>query len=279
MQFVSCPVCGEDKARLLWTKNDARYVRCMVCSLVYQNPRMSEQELVDFYSDKSYFINESGGRVLSGYENYFAQCTQNLRDEYFALVEHYARTRPGTYCDVGCGPGGVVKVAQQKGWDATGVEVSSWAVDEARKFGLTIHHGTLLDARFPSNHFDAVSMFDVLEHLTAPREYVQEIYRILKPGGVLVIETPNVDGFFARCVYREEADLVKPHAHVCLYGPRSVKHLLAPVGFAAIRIMTFPYCRKITLAYLKSVLLSRVMPGRSPVQLTLNDSLRILCWK
>lgn len=279
MESVSCPVCGQDNARFLWMKHDARYLRCTVCSVVYENPRLSEQELVEFYSAKSYFINESKETDISGYENYFAQCTQSLQEEYFALVERYANGKPGSYCDVGCGPGGVLKVAQEKGWDATGVEISSWAVQEGRKAGLKIHEGSLLDVRFPDNHFDAVSMFDVLEHLTAPRAYLREIYRIMKPGAVLVIETPNVDGFFARYVYKEKADLVKPHAHICLYGPKSSKRLIAPVGFSTVKIMTFPYCRKITFGYLKGVVVSRIFSGRRPVQLTFNDSLRVVCWK
>ncbi len=278
MEFVSCPVCGEDNARPLWTKQGANYVRCNVCSLVYENPRLSEQELIAFYSKRSYFINE-GKEPTSGYENYFAQCTQDLREEYFAIVERYAPTRPGRYCDVGCGPGGVLHVAQKKGWEVTGVEISSWAAQEARAAGLKIHEGSLLDARFPSDYFDAVSMFDVLEHLSTPLEYLREIRRILVRGGVLVIETPNVDGFFARYVYREQADLVKPRAHICLYGPKSAKALLTRAGFQAIRLTTFPYCRNITLAYLKAVVASRIRRNRTPVQLTLNDSLRIICWK
>lgn len=279
MEYVSCPVCGEDNARPLWIKHDVRYVRCNACSLVYENPRLTEQELIEFYSDKSYFIKESDQAETSGYENYFAQCTQSLREEYFALIERYTQTTPGRYCDVGCGTGGVLRVAQERGWEAIGVEVSSWAVQEGTKAGLDIRQGSLRDAQFPDDHFDAVSMFDVLEHLTSPRPYVQEIHRILKPGGVLLIETPNVDGFFAQYIYREHADLVKPRAHICLYGPRSAKRLLVPAGFSTVRIMTFPYCRRITLGYLKSVVTSRILPGRTPVQLTFNDSLRIVCRK
>ncbi len=279
MEFVPCPICGQDNARPLWTKQGAAYVRCNVCSLVYENPRLSEQELVEFYSARSYFINESHQAESSGYEDYFAQCTRSLQEEYFAVIQRYAKVQRGNLCDVGCGPGGVLKIAQEKGWEATGVEISAWAVQEGRKGGVKIHEGSLLDAGFPDNHFDAVSMFDVLEHLTTPRAYLREIHRIVKPGGVLVIETPNVDGFFARYVYRERADLVKPRAHICLYGPQSARRLLAPVGFTRVKLMTFPYCRRITPGYLKSVVASRLLPGRAPVQLTFNDSLRIVCWK
>lgn len=279
MEDVSCPLCGKDNARFLWTKHDARYVRCNSCALVYENPRLTDEELVEFYSNKSYFINDSASGDTSGYENYYTQCTQGLREEYFAIVEKYARVNSGAYCDVGCGPGGVLQIAADRGWNPVGVEISSWAVEEGKRNGLDIRQGSLLDAAFPENHFDAVSMFDVLEHISSPRENVREIYRILKPGGVLVIETPNVDGFFAKYLYKEKADLVKPRAHICLYGPESARQLIAPAGFSDYRIMTFPYCRKITASYVKSVIASRVKKGRAPVQLTINDSLRIICRK
>ncbi len=279
MEDVSCPLCGNDDARFLWSKQDARYVRCGDCSLVYENPRLTDEELVEFYSKKSYFINDSGSGGTSGYENYYTQCTQGLREEYFAIVENHASVRSGTYCDVGCGPGGVLRIAQDRGWTAVGVEISSWAVEEGKRNGLDICQGSLLDARFPLDHFDAVSMFDVLEHLSAPRQYVSEICRILKPGGVLVVETPNVDGFFTKNVYKQDADLVKPRAHICLYGPESARRLFEPAGFREYRIMTFPYCRKITASYIRSVIASRVKKDRTPVQLTVDDSLRIVCRK
>ncbi len=279
MESVSCAVCGSNDARMLWTKNDATYVRCNVCSLVYENPRLTEKELVDFYSDKSYFIQDAEAKITSGYENYYTQCTQALVEEYFDIVEKYAMQKPGVYCDVGCGPGGVLKVAQARRWDAVGVEVSSWAVLEGKKNGLNIFEGSLLDVEFPADHFDVVSMFDVLEHLTTPKEYMREIQRILKPGGVLVVETPNVDGFFARYVYKEKADLIKPRAHICLYGQMSAKRLVSSIGFSSYKIMTFPYSRKLSPGYLKSLVASRLGKGRTPVQLTLNDSLRIVCWK
>ncbi len=279
MENTLCPLCGEDNARFLWTKPDARYVRCNSCSLVYENPRFTEQELVEFYSKKSYFIQESESSTTSGYQNYYNQCTQGLREEYFDIVERYARTKRGLYCDVGCGPGGVLKIAERRGWSAVGVEISSWAVTEGKKDGLNVIEGSLLDAKFPTDHFDALSMFDVLEHLATPKEYLKEIHRILKPGGVLVVETPNVDGFFARYVYKQDADLIKPRAHICLYGPKSAKRLFSPMGFSSIEIMTFPYCRKISPSYIRSIIASRVRRQKSPVQLTLNDSLRIVCWK
>jgi SAM-dependent methyltransferase len=278
MEAVACPLCNEDKGEFLWSKQGARYFRCPACSLVYENPRLSFHELKEFYSQESYFVNANASSPTSGYQDYFSQCSQALQSEYFGIVERYSKRKPGRYLDIGCGPGGVLRIAKEHGWEAVGLEISSWAVKEGRKAGLHMIEATLLDAGFGENQFDAISMFDVLEHLSSPLEYMRETLRVLRPGGVLVIETPNVDGFFTRYWYRERADLVKPRAHICLYGPSSARRLLRLAGFRDFHISAFPYCRKLSPGYLKSVVVSRLAPG-PPVQLTLNDSLRIVCWK
>jgi SAM-dependent methyltransferase len=263
----------------LWEKNEARYVRCKQCKLVYENPRLTESELKDFYSEESYFVRSDSSIPVVGYEDYCAQCTPKLQREYFGIVERYTARKSGRYLDIGCGTGGVVKAAQQKGWEAVGQEISSWAVEQGHREGTPIVHAGLLEAHFPENHFDAVSMFDVLEHLPSPVSYVREIYRILNHGGVLVVETPNIDGFFARHFYKEKSDLVKPRAHICLYGPTSSHRLFSEAPFSKKLIRTFPYCRRYTVAYLKGVIATRILPHRVPVQLTFNESLRIICWK
>jgi 2-polyprenyl-3-methyl-5-hydroxy-6-metoxy-1,4-benzoquinol methylase len=279
METVPCPLCGSDRAKPLWIKQDAHYVRCVDCSLVYENPRLTEIELFEFYSQASYFVQNGHENPTSGYRDYFAQCTSEICEEYFDIVERSCDRPTGVLCDVGCGPGTLLKVAQMRGWRAVGVEVSSWAVNEGKKQGLEIYEGPLPVLGFQAEQFDAVAMFDVLEHLSSPKEYVAEIYRILKPGGVLVVETPNVDGFFVRHLYKEKADLVKPRAHICLYGPASARRLFSVADFSSVEIATFPYSRKISMGYLKQVLLSHLFRGRAPLQLTLNDSLRIVCRK
>ena len=173
----------------------------------------------------------------------------------------------------------MLTVALQNGWDSVGLEISKWAVDIGRLEGLQIFEGTLLDAKFPDKSFDVISMFDVLEHLPFPREYVREIQRIVKLGGVVVAETPNIRGIFAWHYYRAKSELVKPRAHICLYSPQTVKRLFHTGGFSRISVQTFPYCRKYTLGYFKSLLLPLLGTRSDSIQLTFNESMRIVAWK
>ncbi len=276
METISCPLCNAHPYRPLWSRGEAQYVRCSECTLVYENPRLTETELRDFYSVESYFINRDGGKDTPGYQDYFQQCSPGLLQEYFSILEFHAGQQPFIrFLDIGCGPGGLVAEAKRHGWNASGLEISRWALEKGRAEGLDIIEGTLQDARFAEAEFDMISMFDVLEHLPHPREAMSEVARVLKPKGILVIETPNVEGFFVRNLYGAASDMVKPRAHICLYSPKTARRLLNEAGLAEVRLRLFPWCRRITPGYLKGLLLSR-LPGREPIQLTWNESMRII---
>ncbi len=279
MESVNCPVCDAIQGVDLWEKDGAKYVRCTECSLVYENPRLTQSELKEFYSRQSYFEQADPHAPTVGYQNYANQCTPQLQREYFELVERFSSKQPGRYLDIGCGTGRVVQVATSRGWDATGQEISDWAAQQAINDGIKVVNDDLLNASFPADHFDAISMFDVLEHLPMPKPYLREIHRIMKPGGVLIIETPNSNGFFAKFLYRERSDIVKPRAHICLYGPKSIRRLLSEVKFSKVSISTFPYCRTFSYEYFKALIATRVLPDRALVQFTINESLRVVCWK
>ncbi len=280
METIACPLCGESTERFMWNKKGARYVRCINCSLVYENPRLAKEELRQFYSDESYYFSKARDIDPSGYTDYFSQCTPVIINEYFHILQQHSRqTNDLHFLDIGCGPGKVLKVAKDHGWRAVGLEISHWSAEMGKKEGLEILEGTIQDAAFPDEEFDIISMFDVLEHLPSPKDYVREIYRILKPGGVVVAETPNIEGFFASHWYKEQSELVKPHAHICLYSPETVKRLFRSAPFSKITIKTFPYCRRYTLGYFKSLIVSRLRRDGSAVQFTFNESLRISAWK
>jgi SAM-dependent methyltransferase len=277
MEDVACPLCDATTSRVVWTRQGATYVRCAACGLLYENPRLTGTELKSLYSAESYFINESGGAGAVGYVDYFSQCSPALLRDYFEILRHEvpSHSQPD-FLDIGCGPGGLLEEARRHGWKARGLELSRWAVDKGRDKGLEIVEGTLEEARFPSAIFDVISMFDVLEHLPRPRNTLAEVRRILRPGGVLVVETPNIEGWFSRNLYRSASDLVKPRAHICLYSPVTVSRLFRTSGFTDLRITLFPYCRRYTPGYVKRVILSRIIRKGPPVQLTWNESMRII---
>jgi SAM-dependent methyltransferase len=147
------------------------------------------------------------------------------------LLEHYNRN--GRLLDVGSGFGFFLVEMKHRGWEAVGVEISKKAIDYARNIlGLTIHPGPIEDAGFSDNHFDAVTGFYVIEHLPHPMAFLKECYRILKPGGLLLLRYPhttpikNLLRFFG--IKNHLYDLP---AHLSDFSPRMIQQCLEKIGF------------------------------------------------
>jgi SAM-dependent methyltransferase len=103
-----------------------------------------------------------------------------------------AERDPGALLDVGCGDGSFLARMRSRGWDVAGVDFDANAIATAkRKHGLDLHHGDLTDVDFPADRFDAIALNHVIEHVPDPLSLLVECRRILKPGGRLILVTPN----------------------------------------------------------------------------------------
>ena len=101
--------------------------------------------------------------------------------------------------DIGCASGYFLDIAQKNGWQIDGIELSQDLAKQAEALlNIQIYSLTLEEVNFASNYFDVVSMFDVLEHLSDPAKTLEEISRIMKPGGILVVNFPAIDSIFAK---------------------------------------------------------------------------------
>jgi 2-polyprenyl-3-methyl-5-hydroxy-6-metoxy-1,4-benzoquinol methylase len=115
-----------------------------------------------------------------------------LADIFGGLVMWLSPSPCGQLLDVGCGSGHFLARMRSLGWQVRGVGPDAEAVRVARgHFDLNVYHGTLVDARFPANEFDAVTMNHVIEHVPDSIQVLQDCRRVLKTSGRLVIVTPN----------------------------------------------------------------------------------------
>jgi SAM-dependent methyltransferase len=138
----------------------------------------------------------------------------------------------GSILDVGCASGAFLVAMRGRGWSVQGVEPSAAAVATARSHGLAVHHGVLETAELTPGQFDALTLWDVLEHVPEPLDTLHAAAAALKPGGVVVIRVPNPLGLDARLFGRYWTGLDMPR-HLWLYTWRQLKLLLAQAGFAA----------------------------------------------
>jgi len=141
----------------------------------------------------------------------------------------------GRILDVGCGSGRNVRLYQAIGWDVYGVEPSPAASAHARSQGLKVVTGTLLEARFEPSFFDAITMYQVLEHMPNPRDVLHECHRILKPGGKLVVSVPNIECYDSSVFGAGWIPLEVP-LHLYHFSMSTLGRLLTECGFHLERI-------------------------------------------
>ncbi|MCW4051990.1 MAG: class I SAM-dependent methyltransferase [Candidatus Bathyarchaeota archaeon] len=259
LEYIVCPICDEDYAEHLFVDNLFNLVKCGRCGLVYVNPRPSETELKGIYSD---ITADTGAplsfpRGLSGYTDFGIVRTQKARMMSRVISKYKKR---GKILDVGCAAGYFLKVMKERGYEVRGVEVSKIFADFAKNsYGLSVFCGDVNQARFANENFDIVTMFDVLSHLRTPSKDLKEINRILKVGGLLILETGNKGEFRSKESVEKWSDSWGSPEHLFHYSKKALMILLQKTGFAVLEIDTYPM--------FPSILIERILlkiVGRSP---------------
>lgn len=137
----------------------------------------------------------------------------------------------GALLDLGCSSGAFLETLKGRGWDLYGVEMSENAARSAEaRSGAKVFIGDIMDAPFPKESFDAITSFDVLEHVYEPRKVMERVFQLLKPGGIFYIYIPNIDAGEARLFrsYWYGLELPRHLSHFC---PESLRHLGESAGF------------------------------------------------
>jgi SAM-dependent methyltransferase len=237
---VPCDICGSTESQLLFRKrenrswwiakcaDDARLdrehefalVRCGGCRHVYVNPRLDPSINDDIYA--RYWRSPEPAKV--GTSEYGGYVCRQLA----------AQRTPGELLDFGCGWGSVLSAARNAGWHATGIEVDERKVAFCREQGLEAVYGDLLAQPFPAAQFDAAIAEQVFEHLYRPVDYLRELHRVLKPGGVLYIAVPNFGSLEAK-LKRARWDLVHPVSHVRYFDRASLANMGQQCGFDVLK--------------------------------------------
>jgi ubiquinone/menaquinone biosynthesis C-methylase UbiE len=255
MQYVTCNLCGATDTRLRFpstlpddtlphspeafrcTHSGYGYhytiVQCKSCGLVYTNPRLDGEQILDSYVavEDPLYLQERDGRVLT-----FERHLRPLEKQ---------KPPPGRLLDVGAYTGVFVEIAARSGWDAWGLEPSHWAVSEARKQGLQMIEGTLESVDLPEADYDVVTLWDVIEHVTDPFGEFRRAHRLLKPGGLLVVHTMDIDSLFARAMGGRWPWLME--MHIYFFSRRTLSAMLEKAGFRVIRVA--PQGRYLRLGY------------------------------
>jgi SAM-dependent methyltransferase len=128
---------------------------------------------------------------------------------------------------------------QAAGWDATGLDFDPQAVAAARRAGLNAKVSDLLSENFPAGSFDRIVMDNVIEHLPDPPAVFAECYRVLRPGGRLILFTPNLDGYLHELYGADWRGLEVPR-HLYLYSPPAMRRLAHAACFRRVELFSQP---------------------------------------
>jgi len=248
MEFVNCILCGLDRTQVLFKKEDKfhitedefQVVQCQICGLLYINPRPSQEEIGKFYPETyswketleaDSFLAKWIRRLEKGYRYHL------LKDEVSKVVKITGRSS-GKVLDIGCGTGDRLDVFKSRGFETFGVETSDSANYAKDHLKLNVIKGDLFSANWPDRFFDIVTLYNVLEHIHNPIQVCNEIHRILKEDGFLVIQVPNKDSFQCKLFSKRWAAFDVPR-DLYYFGLETLRSLLKKAGFNLVTVDYF----------------------------------------
>lgn len=222
---MSCPVCGAGPPRPKLRKQGVEILECGACGLAWWVPDARHRP--DRLYDATYFAAAGAGH---GYDDY-ASLEDSLRVNFRRRIAHIPRPRPGArLLDVGAAYGYAVSEARAAGWEACGLEVSAPAAAAAgRAAPGHVVAADGLHTPFPDACFDAVTLWDVIEHLPDPAAAAREAARLLRPGGRLALTTGDVGSWVARLSGARWHLYTLPE-HLFFFSRRSLRLLLEAHG-------------------------------------------------
>jgi 2-polyprenyl-3-methyl-5-hydroxy-6-metoxy-1,4-benzoquinol methylase len=192
--------CGQDY-EYETCRNHWRMWKCNHCSHVQLDPRPADSALAIIYPRNYYSYNMS-----ENVSAFAMKCKALLDRVKFSSILSSPARQPESYLDVGCGDGRYLRLMMDRGLPfekVQGLEIDPEAVERAAQKGLNAKCMRVEDAdHIADESLDLITMFHVIEHLGSPRTVVATLVRKLKPGGVLVVETPNFESLDARIFYK-----------------------------------------------------------------------------
>lgn len=213
--------CLIQRDQIYAQKNGWSYYRCSRCGLIVLHPVPDESTLRAFYND--------------GYTVDFKHYVKNIRRAARSALEDLRQHFPkrGSLLEIGCSYGSFLAEARQDGWNVTGIELSEDAAAYAKEhYKLRVFSGELCNnlPELGEQLYDAVVLFHVIEHIPDPIQFLSDCRKILKPGGALVLRTPNASSLIAR-ITGPFWQWISPPAHLFLYSPATLRFLLQKAGY------------------------------------------------
>lgn len=232
-----CNHCGGTDHAHVFTKQGYRLVRCRNCDLAFIANPPDAKAIAALYTAKADYHDQlldpasaSLGRM------------QKVARQHVSMLRRSTGSANGlSVLDIGCSSGLFLDEARKAGFAVKGAEISPESSAFAHDhFGLDVHTGDWRDAGYADASFDVVTLFDVIEHLTDPQAELEAIIRLLKPGGLLLQSTPDIDGLSPRLSYLVARRIdywphPEPPWHLFQFSARTLGDMTGKAGYRVTR--------------------------------------------
>jgi SAM-dependent methyltransferase len=221
-----CDVCGSTEQRELYDALDLnqgkegtfKIRQCTSCGLAFLSPRPDVASIADYYPDEYWRGYVEKDQILSGYKE---------------LYDNIRKMPPGKMLDIGTG--GAYFLSLFDDWDRVGTELSAKTASKASKqYGIPVYAGLLEDnvanGNLKAGSFDLITLNGVLEHLYTPRQTLNHIHKLLRPGGTVAISVQNFDSLSSKLTKSKWYHLDPPR-HFYHFSPANLQQLLESEGF------------------------------------------------
>ncbi len=223
---LKCNLCGSNNYNVFKKIGDYLLIRCKHCGLVCLNCDSVEEKMNKKYS-LPYYAKTIFDREPKTEGELKRQINKNAERAKQIISEV---GKQGKLLDIGCGPGFFIACMREYGWDVTGVDVSDWATDFARKkLGLNVFTGAVEKIKFNDN-FNLVTMMHVLEHLPDPVVTLKRVYELISDEGWLFITGPNLASF-DRIWHGRNWRWFTDRSHLYFFTPETYRRVLEKAGF------------------------------------------------
>ncbi|MCB1178865.1 MAG: class I SAM-dependent methyltransferase [Leptospiraceae bacterium] len=243
-EIIDCPLNKDCNWQFLYKSEfnsyDLPIHKCNTCKLQAIHPRekinFKEMYSEKYYTGKSEYSYKDERRTEK-YDSY-------VWDARIKNIKKFIKN--GNFLDVGCSFGGLLSRAKQAGFNPYGVEVSEFSSEFTRKKGIPVFTGNFIDCEYEENFFDVITMIEVIEHLENPSKVFDKLYSLVKPGGLVVIQTANFDGLQAK----EEGKNYHYYlpGHLYYYSDSNLTNFLKERGFSKFNVyygVDFPLYAKL----------------------------------
>lgn len=228
---MKCNLCKSERFELCFSYGRYSLVKCKNCNLKFLDPLPNITDIKKLYSNDYYFSPNSNLYGYSDYKSDVELIVLTATDRYNKLKSFIGKSTKLKLLDVGCAYGYYIDIARLYGWEVYGIEINETCVDEAiNKFKLDVRKGTLEDQSFFSEAFDVVTGWDIIEHLLDPNKFLQEVNRVIKPGGYVVFTTPDVGSIPAKVLGKRWMGF-KSYEHIYFFDKKTINLYLESNGF------------------------------------------------